>query len=134
MRLHSKNWESETSSWPGRWPRLEGVGLAIIALAICVSPNASAQTQTDLTLRAVAGAKRADAELAQIYRQFKKTQPLILAERAWIAYRDAECRYEHHATPEGSMYGMENAMCIEAMTRDRIKVLKQNLDEQYEGY
>jgi uncharacterized protein YecT (DUF1311 family) len=98
---------------------------------MCVSSGAEAQSQSELTQQAVDGARLADAELTQLYHRLKRTQALVLAERAWIAYRDAQCRYEHHATPNGSMYGMETAMCIEALTRDRIEVLKRNLREHY---
>jgi uncharacterized protein YecT (DUF1311 family) len=106
-------------------------GIGVFALAMFASSAAWAQTQTDLTRNAVAGAQRADAELTQLYHRLKKTPALVAAERAWIAYRDAECRYEHHATPDGSMYPMESAMCAEAITRDRIEVLKRSLREDY---
>lgn len=104
---------------------------AMFLLLASACTVARAQSQSDLTINAVAASNHAERELASLYRQLPRTQALIASERAWLAYREAECRYAHHATPEGSMYGMEAAMCREAVTRQRITLLRQNIAERY---
>ena len=95
-----------------------------------VHPSAS-QTQTDLNIRTAQGYRAAEAELASIYAKLKRTPALDAAHRSWIAYRDAECLYEHHAGPGGSMYPMEDAMCKTALTRQRIELMKKAVVEGY---
>ena len=102
---------------------------AWVVISTCSSQYALSQTQTELNLRSASEYRAADAELTAIYGRLGHPSTLIAAERAWIAYRDAECRYEHHATPEGSMYSMEDAMCKTALTRERIALLKKATTE-----
>ncbi len=102
-----------------------------VVIGTCGGQYAYSQTQTDLNLRSASEYRSADADLTAIYGRLGHTPTLIAAERAWIAYRDAECRYEHHATPEGSMYSMEEAMCKTTLTRERIALLKKATTESY---
>ena len=110
----------------------------LLALAIAFGPtigfqSTSSQTQTDLNLRSAQEYHAAEAELTAMYAKLKRTPALNAAQRAWIAYRDAECLYEHHATPDGSMYSMEELMCKTKLTRQRIAVLKEAIAEGYGG-
>ncbi len=98
---------------------------------ICMASPGSAQSQSDLTINAAASSARAETALSSALRQLPATPALVASQRAWAAYRDAECRYAHHATPAGSMYGMETAMCREAMARQRLAVLRRNIAEGY---
>jgi len=107
---------------------------AIVALLATVAVSKAAcpgDTQTEMNQCAAADYKRADAELTSIYNQLKHTPQLKAAERAWIAYRDTECVYEHHATPEGSMYIMEEMLCKMEVTKQRINTLENALKEDY---
>jgi uncharacterized protein YecT (DUF1311 family) len=74
-------------------------------------------------------AKAADSELNGVYRYLEQKydganrKALQRAERAWIAYRDAECAYETLPNAGGTVYPMIASMCFAAKTRDRIKEL-----------
>lgn len=87
------------------------------------------QEQASADGRAERSAAESDAELTKLYHQLPRTPALVSSERAWIAYRDTECRYEHHADPSGAMYAGETATCAEAMTRQRIEVLRRAIAE-----
>jgi uncharacterized protein YecT (DUF1311 family) len=43
--------------------------------------------------------------------------PLTTAQRLWVQYRDANCRF--YATQEGSISQIQAAECLRAMTQDR---------------
>lgn len=90
----------------------------IIALALSLA------TQADLSTQAAAQYAVADAEMTRVYRSIERSPALMQAQRAWLAYRDAHCRWDHDATPAGSMYGMEEAMCKTGLTRERTRVLR----------
>ena len=45
------------------------------------------------------------------------------AQRAWISYRDASCRFETSAWEGGSFRSVATALCWESMTRNRTKEL-----------
>ena len=90
----------------------------IVALALSLA------TQADLSQRAATQYALADAEMTRVYREIERSPALVQAQRAWLAYRDAHCRWDHDATPAGSMYGMEEAMCKTGLTRERTRVLR----------
>lgn len=48
---------------------------------------------------------------------------LIAAERAWVAFRDAECDYQSSVALGGTGEGYAYAACLYKQTKDRIKVL-----------
>lgn len=52
---------------------------------------------------------------------------LKTAEKAWIAYRDAECDYETNGTTGGTINPMVFTMCRTAKTNARIKDLNAQL-------
>lgn len=101
------------SSVPFSWK-----GAPVLSLALALA------TQADLSARALAEYRAADAEMTRVYRSLQRTPVLIAAQRAWILYRDAHCLWDHDATPDGSMYGMEEAMCKTRLTRERTKILQ----------
>ena len=49
---------------------------------------------------------------------------LLKAQRAWIAFRDAECDLDASVALGGSMHGMLVSDCRAAMTDERVKALK----------
>lgn len=104
------------------------ISLIFAAALSCADPA----TQTQATACAVAAWQASDAQLTRLYHQLPRTPNLVASERAWITYRDAECRYEHLATPEGGMYPMETAACMAAMIKDRIRLLRDA--QQQNGY
>jgi uncharacterized protein YecT (DUF1311 family) len=71
----------------------------------------------------------ADAKLNKTYRDLvgrndDKTNKLLqTAQRAWIAFRDAECNYSTSDSEGGSIHPMEVSECLTRLTNDRIKQL-----------
>lgn len=91
-----------------------------------------AATQTDINICADRAAKAADAELNTVYRQVQsrlKDSPeghkgLVAAQRAWIAFRDAECRFAASGVGGGSAMPMVMSNCLAQVTRRRADDLK----------
>ncbi len=50
-------------------------------------------------------------------------EPLKIAQRLWIQYRDANCRF--YGAREGSIREIQAAECLRAMTQDRALELEQ---------
>ncbi|MGH6864756.1 MAG: lysozyme inhibitor LprI family protein [Methyloceanibacter sp.] len=44
----------------------------------------------------------------------------VAAQRAWIAFRDAECGFSSSGVAQGSDYPMVATPCREELTRDRV--------------
>jgi uncharacterized protein YecT (DUF1311 family) len=107
-----------------------GALLALALLASTLSPAAAqtancaaAQTQADMNACAAQEYQKSDAALNQVYAQLKAklTDPqqqnlLVAAERAWVAYRDAECGFETSGSAGGSIHPMVQAMCFNEKT------------------
>ena len=51
-------------------------------------------------------------------------QLLVAAQKAWIAFRDAECAFAVSSSEGGSIYPMEYSLCLEDQTKKRIKELQ----------
>jgi uncharacterized protein YecT (DUF1311 family) len=90
---------------------------------------ANASTQLAMNECAERSFKAADAELNSTYKALtqKVTKPglakLKSAERAWIAYRDAQCAFETAGTEDGSIHPMVVSSCLEGLTRAQTKRL-----------
>ena len=102
-----------------------------------VDPCPRAITQFALTACADTIARKADAALTIEYQKVMATlsparrRLLRDAERRWIAYRAAECRYVASEYEGGSMYPMQQLFCLAAMTNARRDELHQQaVDEQ----
>ena len=80
--------------------------------------------QQEMNRCAAADYQKADAELTKVYGKLDKTPELRAAERAWIAYRDAECAFETASNRGGSIEPMIYSGCMMTMTKQRIAVLK----------
>ena len=71
----------------------------------------------------------ADARLNQTYQDLISSDDadgkrlLQAAQRAWIAFRDAECAHSTAASAGGSIHAMEVSQCLTRLTNDRIKQL-----------
>jgi uncharacterized protein YecT (DUF1311 family) len=55
---------------------------------------------------------------------------LVEAQRAWISFRDKECKYEASENEGGSIYPMMVSGCMARLTNQRTKELKE-LSDQY---
>jgi uncharacterized protein YecT (DUF1311 family) len=88
-------------------------------------PNA---TQMDLNQCAGAAFEAADKELNALYQQMRHrladdpdtTHLLTVSQRAWVAWRDAECDFASASVAGGSIYPMIRAQCLTERTEARV--------------
>jgi len=79
--------------------------------------------------------KKADEELNAVYKKLQSRKNddaqavklLIAAERAWVAFRDAECEFDAADNLGGSIYPMVYSGCLERLTQARIDQLSRYL-------
>jgi len=77
----------------------------------------------------------ADKELNALYQQITsrfKSNPdgkkqLVGAQRAWVAFRDAECRFSASGVEGGSVYPLIYGNCTTELTKARVQTFKQYL-------
>jgi uncharacterized protein YecT (DUF1311 family) len=92
--------------------------------------NASSQAELDQCYGKVY--ETSDKELNTLYRRIEgrlkadpdATKLLIAAQKAWIAFRDAECAFSTSKSAEGSAYPMLQAICLMGLTEKRIADFK----------
>ena len=113
-----------------------------IVLFVLFAINIEAQTQAEMNDEASAAFHKQDKILNDTYKEILKlyiddtifTKKLRIAQRAWIAYRDA---YVQSVFPEDSGYGSVYPVCyynlMQSLTEERIKELKAWLDGDEEG-
>lgn len=98
-------------------------------------PCADLTAQNEMNRCAADEYKKADAELNKVYQQLlpkiegEHKEKLRLAQRAWIAFRDAHCEYEAFAFEGGTMQPLIRFSCLETATRERTKQLRGALQE-----
>jgi uncharacterized protein YecT (DUF1311 family) len=76
--------------------------------------------------------KASDAELNALYRQIEgrlkddeaTTKLLVTAQRAWLAFRDAECVFSTSAASGGTIRPMLDTICLDRLTGKRIDDFK----------
>jgi uncharacterized protein YecT (DUF1311 family) len=116
----------------------------IAAMALLVTSPAhagdcaDATTQTEMDICADQAFKAYDATLNQLYRQIQARlngdasaqKQLVTAQRAWVAFRNAECDFAASATEGGSIHPMIVSDCQDALTKRRIADFKAYLSCQ----
>lgn len=120
----------------------------LLAAGLLILSPLAAQTQLDLNAQAGAEFAAADAELNRVYQQIRSRyrgeqqflNKLRDAQRAWIAFRDAELEAIYPPPASGSMqqaYGSILPMCLAEqkarLTRERTAQLRRWLDGVEEG-
>lgn len=86
-------------------------------------------SQQMMNICANADYEAADAKLNAAYKDLvsgndeKANKLLQTAQRAWIAFRDAECAYAAADSEGGSIYPMEVSQCLTELTNERTKQL-----------
>ena len=93
---------------------------------------ANATDQTTLTACADRAYKKSDAELNRTYdaviARLRGAKPLadklVNAQRAWIAYRDAECNFSSANAEGGTVYPMVVSTCLDDLTKTRNETLR----------
>jgi uncharacterized protein YecT (DUF1311 family) len=99
---------------------------------LCDEPK----TQADMNYCAEYHFTQADAELNDIYGRLKSAyvnyaapkKALIGSQRAWLVFRDAECKQDETATDGGSAASMVVLECRIKLTAQRAEQLQQRLD------
>lgn len=74
----------------------------------------------------------ADKELNALYQQITarlQSDPdskklLVGAQRSWIAFRDAECKFSASGVEGGSVYPLIYSNCVTALTKARVETFK----------
>jgi uncharacterized protein YecT (DUF1311 family) len=106
---------------------------AVIPLSIAHAENCqNAVKQDEMNDCAYEAYKRSDAELNALYKQImSRTKDdsntaalLIKAQRAWMAFRDAECTFMTSGSVGGSVHPMALSSCLERLSRARVMDLK----------
>lgn len=95
----------------------------------------NATTQTDMNACAGRQYQAADKELNAVYQQITQrlkgdadTKKLLVgAQRAWVAFRDAECEFAASGVSGGSVYPLIQLNCLTAQTASRTKALDEYL-------
>ncbi|HLJ71544.1 MAG TPA: lysozyme inhibitor LprI family protein [Roseiarcus sp.] len=90
------------------------------------------QNQQGLNACANAAYKKADDALNGVYRETMRrlkddaaaAKLLVAAQKAWIAFRDAECAFAASENAGGSIYPMVYAECLERLTKARTSALR----------
>lgn len=120
---------------------MKRVIIAFVAGALCTlalvapRPIAQAQTQFEMNQEEAKNYAKADAELNRVYAKLIKkldkegVAKLKKAQRAWIAYRDAEMEFSGDSARGGSMQPMLYSGTGAHLTKDRIKDLNSHLGE-----
>jgi len=116
-----------------------GLGLLVLGLIPVTSARAqdcADQTQMGLDQCADAAYKKTDAKLNAVYRQIvarlagdaDTKARLVAAQKAWIAFRDAECKFRAGNAEGGSIYPMLVIQCRDALEQKRIEELSAQLE------
>ena len=121
--------DSAESARGGFDMRAAAIALGVLTCAVpcALAAPCTDQTQNGLNACADAAWRRADAALNGAYREIVRrlkddpatTSLLVEAQKAWIAYRDAECGFASSANAGGSMFPMAVSMCLETITKKR---------------
>ena len=109
----------------------------LLASFVLFGSCAFSQTQVELNESAHKEYLKKDAELNKVYKKLvaklgasKDKDLLVKAQRAWIAYRDAHCAYTESSYEGGSMQPLVYSGCMRQVTEERIKQLKEAIEER----
>ncbi|TPJ56616.1 lysozyme inhibitor LprI family protein [Mesorhizobium sp. B2-7-1] len=103
--------------------------LATAPAAFAEDCDRNDDSQSMLNVCADADYQAADAKLNAAYKNIvgsndqASNKLLQTAQRAWIAFRDAECTYSTADSEGGSIHPMEVSECLTKLTNERIKQL-----------
>lgn len=96
-------------------------------LAIAIAAMAAGLTAAYASDDPAADLQKADRELNRLYKEVEKRLAddpagktrLVHAQRAWIAFRDAECAFQSGGEDGGSIAPTIAALCQASLTSDR---------------
>ncbi len=113
--------------------------MLLMMLALTADPCASAMTQTAMNQCAGASHARADAAMNRqwqvAYARAKRggaayAATVLVAQRAWLKFRDAECKAEGDKYQGGSMQPLAVQNCLASVTEARTRQLQIVASEQ----
>ena len=126
------------------WFILMAFMLATVPI-LYASTGTASQTQAEMSRDACEKFKKSDAKLNQTYKRiladYQKDKLFIekmkLAQRAWLAFRDAHLAAVYPVEDAGAQNGSAGSMCqcleLEQLTYQRTKVMQQWIDGTREG-
>ncbi|MNI00227.1 hypothetical protein D3C85_713380 [compost metagenome] len=108
--------------------------LLFTSMAVAVDCD-NASNQATMNQCAAQQNAAADKELNALYQQITsrfKGNPdnkklLVGAQRAWVAFRDAECKFSASGVEGGSVYPLIYSNCVTELTRARVQTFKNYL-------
>ncbi|SDP60962.1 Uncharacterized conserved protein YecT, DUF1311 family [Phyllobacterium sp. YR620] len=115
------------------------VSLLTVAMIFAIPGLGSAQSncgdlnnQTEMNVCAGKAYAKSDAELNKLYKEIEArlkddtdtTKLLVSAQKAWVAFRDAECNFSSSRVAAGTVYPFVSSSCLDGMTQMRIENLK----------
>ncbi|NKK67731.1 lysozyme inhibitor LprI family protein [Rhizobium leguminosarum] len=88
--------------------------------------------QSDMNICAAESLKKSDAEMNKVYKEIEgrlkddadTTKLLVATQKAWIAFRDAECNFQSSTVQGGTAYPFVNSSCHDGLTQSRTEALK----------
>ena len=105
-----------------------------IALVVAAPVALHAQSQQEMNAEAAESFKKADKELNEVYAKVLANlddgakENLKKAQRAWVAWRDAEAAFRADAEARGgSMWPLVHEGIRSRLTKERVKSLKELL-------
>ena len=111
--------------------------LSILAVLLLSLVPSNAQNQHEMNQQAAEDSEKADAELNKVYKKVvassqdeEAVKLLKAAQKAWIAFRDAEAKFAEDEARGGSMAPLLYYSALARLTRERTKQLTQNLGEE----
>lgn len=121
-----------------RLPCLFALAPLLLSAAVQADDCASASTQSAMNECADKQYKQADSQLNALYKQINSRlqdspdskKRLVSAQRAWVAFRDAECAFAASGVEGGSVYPMIYNGCLAELTEKRVAAFKTYLDCQ----
>ena len=106
--------------------------LSLLAMLALGGIPSHSQSQNEMNQEAEDQFEKTDAKLNVLYKKVLAGQEddegrkkLIAAERAWVAFRDAEAAYQADPNRGGSIYPMVYATVETNLTKQRIAMLQQ---------
>ena len=119
----------------------------LLMLAAAASACGDKPNQTAMTMCQKAAATVADAEMNRVWTQVRAAMQsadrsagsspaagnvaaLLAAQRAWLTFRDAECRIESYEWRGGTMQPFTENQCLTQLTRSRTQQLRAMLSWQ----
>ena len=102
-----------------------------------VDPCEEDDTQMNLNLCAAKHYKEADAKLNATWKEVlgvlsrERITELRVAQKAWLTFRDAHCKFEEDAYEGGSIQPMIHFSCLQELTEQRTAQLQAILDDQH---